>query len=148
MNTIIITKKTICSIQLFLFCALLSFVSKQSVFAQTTFPDNIAGLTFEKKEHNFGKFSLKDGKKTCSFKYKNETKEPILINHVLSSCGCTQPTWSKKPIMPGESGEIQATFLNDQGPFPFEKSLTVYTSASNKPVILRLRGIVTGNKNN
>ena len=50
--------------------------------------------------------------------------------------------------MPGESGEIQATFLNDQGPFPFEKSLTVYTSASNKPVILRLRGIVTGNKNN
>jgi len=43
--------------------------------------------------------------------------------------------------MPGQSGQISVTFLNDQGPYPFEKTLSVYSTASDMPIVLRIRGI-------
>ncbi len=101
------------------------------------------GLTFDKKVHDFGTFSVDSGAKSCSFAYKNNTNKPIVINNILSSCGCTTPTWNKKPIMPGEGGKIDVVYANDLGPYPFDKSLTVYTSASAKPVMLRITGVPT-----
>lgn len=32
--------------------------------------------------------------------------------------------------------------FNDEGPYPFDKTLTVYMSGLKKPVVLRLRGVV------
>ncbi len=103
-------------------------------------------LKFNKTSHNFGKFSVKDGVKQCSFEYTNTSNEPIVIYNVVSSCGCTEPVWDKKPIMPGKGGKIEVTYLNDQGPYPFEKSITLYTSASKKPIILRISGVVYENE--
>jgi hypothetical protein len=37
---------------------------------------------------------------------------------------------------------ISATYKNEDGPVPFDKTLTVYIAGVSKPVILRLRGIV------
>lgn len=122
------------------------FFSAESLYAQNEPKPKNRNLTYEKTEHDFGKFSINAGPQHCSFKYKNNTDTPIVINHVLSSCGCTTPEWSKAPIKPGQSGEIKVTFLNDQGPFAFEKSLTVYVSSSVKPTVLRIRGIVTKGK--
>lgn len=118
-------------------------LSAQCLNAQTEPNSKNKNLTYEKTEHDFGEFSINAGEQHCTFKYKNNTDIPIVINHILSSCGCTTPRWSKAPVKPGESGEIQVTFLNDQGPFSFEKSLTVYVSSSVKPTILRIRGKVT-----
>lgn len=98
-------------------------------------------IEFSKTAHNFGRFSVKSGAKTCTFEYKNTSDKPVVINNILSSCGCTTPEWSKKPIMPGQSGSVKVTFLNDQGPYPFDKSLTVYTSAATKPIMLRITGV-------
>lgn len=122
------------------------FLSAENLYAQNETKPKSKDLTFEKTEHDFGKFSINAGPQHCSFKYKNNTDTPIVINHVLSSCGCTTPEWSKAPIKPGESGEIKVTFLNDQGPFPFEKSLTVYASSNLKPTVLRIRGVVTNGR--
>ena len=46
---------------------------------------------------------------------------------------------------PGEKGVITATYSNDEGTGTFDKTLTVYTSAQKKPVILHLKGSVTKN---
>lgn len=105
------------------------------------------GLSFSKMVHDFGTFSVDSGKKSCTFDFKNNTNKPIVINNILSSCGCTTPKWPKKPIMPGETGVIDVVYDNDLGPYPFDKSLTVYTSASSKPIMLRITGVpVAGNK--
>ena len=105
------------------------------------------GLTFEKKVHDFGTFSTDSGEKKCTFEFKNNTSKPIVINNILSSCGCTTPKWPKKPVMPGEKGVIDVVYDNNLGPYPFDKSLTVYTSASSKPVMLRITGVpVEGKK--
>ena len=103
------------------------FLSGSVIYAQTE-----AGnpLKFEKMSHNFGKFNINSGPKECSFEYTNTGSDPIAINNVISSCGCTEPVWDKKPIMPRQKGKIDVTYLNDQGPYPFEKTITVYTSAA------------------
>ncbi|MBR7157893.1 MAG: DUF1573 domain-containing protein [Bacteroidales bacterium] len=106
--------------------------------AQTGFD---SGLDFNKTSHNFGKISVNAGKQECSFDFTNNSGKPVVIFNVISSCGCAEPTWPKEPIMPGKGGKISVTYLNDQGPYPFEKTITVYTSASKKPVLLRISGI-------
>lgn len=105
-----------------------------------------AGIEFNSRVHNFGKISVAEGAKHCTFDFKNTSDKPIVINNIISSCGCTTPKWPKKPIMPGEEGKVEVTYLNDQGPYPFDKSLTVYTSASPKPIILRITGLAYENE--
>ena len=63
-------------------------------------------LKFDKVVHNFGKILAGSGEKKCQFKYTNVSSEPVVINNILSSCGCSVPEWNKAPIRPGESGVI------------------------------------------
>lgn len=105
-----------------------------------------SGLHFNKTSHNFGKISVKAGKQECSFEFTNNSSQPVVIYNVISSCGCAEPSWPKEPIMPGKGGKISVTYLNDQGPYPFDKVITVYTSAGKKPVLLRISGIVYENE--
>ncbi|MDD2241672.1 MAG: DUF1573 domain-containing protein [Bacteroidales bacterium] len=99
-------------------------------------------LKFNEVVHNFGKISIDSGAQKCQFIFTNVSSSPVAISNILSSCGCTTPSWSKAPIKPGDKGVIKVTFLNDQGPYPFDKTLTVYTTSSDKPIILRITGIV------
>lgn len=99
------------------------------------------GLEIDKTVHNFGDILLSDGAVSCSFTITNTGNKPRAIYGVYSSCGCTDVEWTKEPILPGKSGKISATYSNDEGPYPFEKTLTVYLSDVNSPVILRLRGV-------
>ena len=104
--------------------------------------DPSAVMQFDKTVHNFGRLMEDDPPVSCTFTFTNKGTKPVAIYQVLSSCGCTTAGWTKRPVAPGESGEVTATFLNDQGPYPFDKSLTVYTSLGRKPIILRIKGEV------
>ena len=99
-------------------------------------------VEFDKTVHDFGDISVNDGPQTCTFTVKNVGKEPIAIYEVVTSCGCTDASWTREPLQPGKTGTISATYKNEDGPVPFDKTLTVYIAGVNKPVILRLRGIV------
>ena len=102
-------------------------------------------IRFDKKIHDFGDVLIAEGPVSCLFTFTNIGTQPIVIHNVISSCGCTTPEWTKEPVRPGATGTIQATFSNDQGPYPFEKTLTVYVgvgaSSLERPVVLRLRGV-------
>ncbi len=102
-------------------------------------------IRFDKKVHDFGDVLIAEGPVTCLFTFTNIGTQPLVIHNVISSCGCTTPEWTREPVKPGATGTIQATFSNDQGPYPFEKSLTVYVgvgaSSLDRPVLLRLRGV-------
>jgi len=103
-------------------------------------------VRFDKTIHDFGDVLLSEGPKGCSFTVTNIYSKPIAILNVVSSCGCTDVEWTREPLQPGKSGTIKATFSNDQGPHPFDKSLTVYISSVKKPVILHLRGVAHDKK--
>jgi len=97
-------------------------------------------ISFDEKVHDFGDVLISAGPLKWRFNFTNIDKKPIVIHNVISSCGCTTPKWSKAPVKPGEKGYVDITFSNDQGPYPFDKTLTLYVSGVNRPVILRIRG--------
>ena len=98
-------------------------------------------LEVDKTIHNFGDIIHKSGPVSCSFTVTNTGTEPAVIYNVVSSCGCTDVEWTREPIRPGMSGKISVTYSNDEGAYPFDKTLTTYTSDSHKPVLLKIRGI-------
>lgn len=102
-------------------------------------------IRFDKKVHDFGDVLIAEGPVSCIFTFTNIGTQPIVVQNVISSCGCTTPEWTREPVRPGATGTIQATFSNDQGPFPFDKTLTVYVGVGStsleRPVLLRLRGV-------
>ena len=102
-------------------------------------------IRFDSKVHDFGDVLIAEGPVSCVFTFTNIGSKPLVIHNVISSCGCTTPEWTREPVKPGASGSIQATFSNDQGPYPFDKTLTVYVgvgaSSLDRPVVLRLRGV-------
>ncbi len=131
--------KKVSSIKLWIILlSCVSIIFNYTAWAQT---GHTTSLKFDKVVHNFGKFLAGSGKKHCEFKYTNISNQPVVINNILSSCGCSVPEWDKAPIKPGESGIIKVTYLNDQGAYPFDKTLTVYVSSSAKPIMLRIIGV-------
>lgn len=97
---------------------------------------------FEVLTHDFGTIKESDGDVTYSFKFVNEGDSPLLIARAQASCGCTSPEYPKKPLRPGESGEIKVTYHAKGRPGPFDKSVYVYTNAKSQE---RLMLTITGN---
>ena len=62
---------------------------------------------------------------------------PVSYTHLVASCGCTVPDYTKEPILPGKTGTIKVTY-NGTGKYPghFKKSITLRTNA--KTEMLRL----------
>lgn len=121
--------------------AFLAFVlcGTQGSIAQQTRPV----MKFDEQVHDFGTFKEETGKATHSFSFINKGDQPIIINNVRSSCGCTTPEWSRQPVPPGGKGFIKATYDPRNRPGPFNKSITI-TSNTKSPVhILRIKGQVT-----
>jgi hypothetical protein len=83
-----------------------------------------AKIKFEKTEHNFG--TIKEGTQaTITFTFTNEGDEPLVLNSVRASCGCTTPKWTKEPVAPGQTGEITAIYNSKGRPGNFTKTITV-----------------------
>ncbi|MDR2040233.1 MAG: DUF1573 domain-containing protein [Bacteroidales bacterium] len=100
-------------------------------------------VVFTKLEHDFGSIVQSDGAQSYTFEFTNKGKEPVSIQRVATSCGCTTSGWSKEPIAPGGKGLIKATY-SPTGATTFNKSLTVYFSGGSPDfIVLRLRGKVT-----
>lgn len=103
---------------------------------------------FNSTVHDFGKVNIKDGAVSCSFDVTNIGSEILNIQVVTTSCSCTSAKWTREDIAPGASGTISVTYTNDEGPYPFDKTLTVYLSGLDRPVILHVKGSAySGRKN-
>ncbi|MBE0649628.1 MAG: DUF1573 domain-containing protein [Bacteroidales bacterium] len=96
-------------------------------------------LLFKDTHHDFGDI-FKGSQGSYTFKFKNSSKEPLLLSKPESSCGCTVASWPKAPIMPGDSSEIKVTY-NTSFEGAFNKTVVV-NSNSNNPVVLHIRGRV------
>lgn len=103
-----------------------------------------AKIAFAEKVINYGKVE-KGANGNRVFKFKNEGTEPLVLNSVRASCGCTTPKWTREPIAPGEEGTINVKYdTNRLG--NFHKTVTVQSNASNKTVVLTIKGQVLNPK--
>ena len=73
---------------------------------------------------------------------KNGSDKPVVVVEAYSSCDCTQVTYDRKPVQPGEKVFFTVRFSAEQ-PGTFFKKIAVRHSASDKPVTFAVQGIVT-----
>ncbi|MFO7789241.1 MAG: DUF1573 domain-containing protein [Bacteroidales bacterium] len=122
--------------------ALLSliFIAGISLSAQNNQSANTDSIVFEKTTHDYGTIKQNaDG--NCEFEFTNTGENPLVLSNVRASCGCTVPTWPRKPIQPGETGLIKVKY-NTARMGSFNKSITVSSNAANERVMLRIKGKV------
>ena len=101
---------------------------------------NAPEITFEKVVHDYGTI-YQGSNGTCELKFSNTGKEPLILSKPRSSCGCTVPTWPKQPILPGNNDVIKITY-NTRRVGIINKSVTIYSNAKNKSVVLKIKGKV------
>ena len=124
--------KKLTSVLLFIF----SFFNLQ---AQDSLKTSV--IEFEKTTHDFGTVE-ESGPITYEFKFTNKGKYPVTISNVKASCGCTTPSWTKDPVMPGKSGAITAQYNTVNRPGAFTKNLTVIANTEPAMTILYIKGNV------
>jgi len=97
-------------------------------------------VEIDKIVHDFGDVVTGSGPLDCTFTVTNLGSKPLAIYTVTVSCGCTEAEWTKAPLQKGQKGTIKVSYNNEDGPYPFDKNLTVYFSGIKQPVVLKLRG--------
>tara|TARA_R110002072_G_scaffold64004_1_gene158680 strand:- start:289 stop:714 length:426 start_codon:yes stop_codon:yes gene_type:complete len=115
-----------------LFIGLIGF----SVNAQ----EKVAKIEFKTDTIDYG--TIKKGADGVRvFEFTNTGDAPLIVSKVTSSCGCTVPKWSKEPILPGKTGEIQVKYDTNRVS-PIRKTITVISNAETPTVALKIKGLV------
>ena len=102
-------------------------------------------IEFKDKDNtiDYGKVTKEEDSGLRVFEFTNTGNQPLLIKDVKSSCGCTVPSFSKDPIMPGKTGKIEVKY--NMNPGPSRKTITVESNAVNVDegrVALKIKGEV------
>jgi len=92
------------------------------------------------KTHEFGDL-IQNEAVVHSFVFKNITNEPITIENVRTTCGCTVPDWTYEPILPGAESEIKVEF-DAKKPQGFRKRILVFFYEQKKGEKLYIEGYV------
>jgi hypothetical protein len=99
-------------------------------------------MSFKEETHDFK--NIQEGTiATYEFEFTNTGDQPIVIELVKASCGCTTPSWTKEPVMQGKKGYIKASFNSaGKGGEAFHKSVTVNSNAKKTVATLYIKGYV------
>lgn len=101
--------------------------------------DNLPFFEFEEEVKDFGQITQGESVKTI-FKFRNVGKSNLIISSAQGSCGCTVPRWPKKPIKPGERGEIEVVF-NSEGKSGLQnKTITLVANTIPNTTVIALKG--------
>ncbi|MBQ2032778.1 MAG: DUF1573 domain-containing protein [Alistipes sp.] len=98
-------------------------------------------MTFDSATHNFGDVERKGGDLVKEFRFVNDGDEPLVIKKITKSCSCTTVNYSRKPVMPGQTGVITIKYEPhkvEEG--VFNRVIQIYTNASKKARILAIQG--------
>lgn len=95
-------------------------------------------VSVDKVSISLGNFDWRIEQKS-NFIIKNRGNNPLVIEDVNSSCGCTSVTYSKEPIQPNKELILAVTYKAEQLEH-FNKTITVYCNVENSPIILRISG--------
>ena len=78
-------------------------------------------------------------KKEHRFALTNTGSKVLVIQDIVTSCGCTKVEYGKEPVRPGGTLEVKVVYEADE-PGRFNKSITVYCNAKESSLQLTIRG--------
>lgn len=100
-----------------------------AIFAQAPSTNPVdAKVKFKQESIDFGKTKL-NKPVSVDYEFTNTSKEPVLVETARASCGCTTPTWTKEPILPGKKGKITAGYSANS------------VGQQNKTIWVKLKGV-------
>lgn len=70
---------------------------------------------------------------------RNVGPYPLVINEILTSCGCIVVEYDKKPILPKDSAYVTIKYKADH-PEHFNKTITLYCNTDDSPLQLKVSG--------
>jgi hypothetical protein len=114
---------------------MVSFISGAQVAVTT--------VQYSGNQHDFGVFKEESGPQKFDFILTNTGNQPLVIQNVVTSCGCTTPEWTRQPIPAGGKGKLTAIYDPKDRPGPFNKTLSVYTNTKPEVTVIVIKGEVT-----
>ena len=98
-------------------------------------------MVFERMAHDFGDIERKGGDVITMFRFVNEGDSPLIIKKIHKSCSCTTANYSRRPVLPGESGEIKIKYEPHKvEPGKFHRVIQIYTNESSKVKLITIQG--------
>lgn len=92
-------------------------------------------IAFDDKKHDFG--TIKEGDQvTHTYHFTNTGEHPLVIVKAEASCGCTVPSYSKEPVLPGQRGSLTVSFNSTNRPGHQQKNVLVYSNAQAEAMAL------------
>ena len=105
---------------------------------QTKQIGNMTTVSVDQKVMDFGRF-LQSEKLERSFVLANTGNGLLVIQDIITSCGCTKVEYSKEPIRPGGKLEVKVIYEAEKAEH-FNKTVTIYCNAENSPLRLTVKG--------
>jgi hypothetical protein len=94
-------------------------------------------LKFETEKHDFN-LLLQGEVVTYKFTFENTGGSNLVLVDVTAACGCTVPSFSKEPVKPGETGEIEVMFNSSNLTGFQRKTITVLANTQPNRVELEI----------
>lgn len=102
-----------------------------------------AKVDFECMEHDFGEIEFKSGPRLFAFRFRNSGNAPLVITRTEQSCTCLSVKYPRKPVMPGEEGEVEISYSPVKELGIFNNHVKVFSNAAaGSPAVLFVRGEV------
>lgn len=101
-------------------------------------------IKFDTTYHDFG--TLIQGEQAAfTFKFRNAGTSNLIIKDAFSTCGCTIPDYSKKPVKPNNEGKIEVIFNSDGKRGMQYKTITLKLNTERKEKTLTIKANVLEN---
>ncbi len=98
-------------------------------------------IRFSTLIYDFGAIAEEGGVVSHTFSYTNQSSEPFVITDIVTSCGCTKPEFSTKPLLSGQSGELVISFDPMDRPGRNAKQIRIHSNQGQ--IVLRIVADVT-----
>ena len=95
-------------------------------------------VSINQTELDFGSFP-KEEKQERSFVLTNTGKGLLVIQDIVTSCGCTKVEYSKEPVRLGATLEVKVIYVAENAGH-FNKTVTVYCNTKDSPLRLTVKG--------
>ena len=99
---------------------------------------NVTSVSVNQTVLDLGSFPQSE-KQEKNFVLTNTGKGLLVIQDIVTSCGCTKVEYTKEPVRPGGTLEVKVTYEAEQAEY-FNKTITVYCNAKDSPLRLTVKG--------
>lgn len=103
-----------------------------------TAPIGMTKVVVEPTKLDFGNFVHSKTQKQ-KITLTNEGEVPLVIQDIITSCGCTKVEYDKEPVSAGNQLELTVVYEAEKAEY-FNKTITIHCNAKSSPIVLKITG--------